>query len=172
MKNSANLGNAQRNGFRSRKCAVRAARGQVGRGGAGADIAFRSEFSHSRRARTTTNDLDKPVPHSRISSTVYAGSLYGRSPVRHRLRAQSSRRTTIRANPKKPRDPTRQPPARVPGVLFLDRYIVSFGSLVVRTRHGRSDTDFGPCFGRELRARAACASAARRRTCGYAYGFR
>jgi len=106
MKNSANLGNAQRNGFRSRKCAVRAARGQVGRGGAGADIAFRSEFSHSRRARTTTNDLDKPIPHSRISSTVYAGSLYGRSPVRHRLRAQSSRRTTIRANPKKPRDPT------------------------------------------------------------------
>ena len=154
MKNSANLGNAQRNGFRSRKCAVRAARGQVGRGGAGADIAFRSEFGHSRRARTTTNDLDKPVPHSRISSTVYAGSLYGRSPVRHRLRAQSSRRTTIRANPKKP---ATQP---ANGFVFGSLHrIVWFARRPHTARQIRSDTDFGPCFGRELRARRGGAPA-------------
>lgn len=168
MKNSAKLGNAQRNGVRSPTCAVRAARGQVGRGGAGADIAFRSEFSHSRRARTTTNNLDKPVPHSRISSTVYAGSLYGRSPVRHRLRAQSSRRTMIRANPKKPARPN-PPTPRVPGGFV-------FGSLhrivwfARRPPHGTADLILisghvsGASCVRERRARA------RRRTCGY--GFR
>jgi hypothetical protein len=167
MKNSANLGNAQRNGFRSRKCAVRAARGQVGRGGSGADIAFRSEFGHSRRARTTTNDLDKPVPHSRISSTVYAGSLYGRSPVRHRLRAQSSRRTTIRANTIQ-KNPATRPNAN--GFVFG-----SYRSVRSSSAHGTADLILisGHVSGASCvrDPRAACASAARRRrTCGY--GFR